>query len=156
MARYEDLGELVADMADRGEPLAESPNDCILEVDRDDHKAIAVWRESLAFHIEYNGARWSDFADSDGWLTSSAELALATRLTSHLAKGGIEADVYTTGHNGEDEPTLTFEVVTAYRAGETYKSWYDRIGWPIVATLINVTDPGTFNSPYLFDMSALS
>lgn len=146
--------ELVADMADRGEPLAESPNDCYLEVDRDDHKAIVVWRESLAFHAEWNGARWSDFVDSDGWLTGSAQLKLAQRLTAYLLKAGIEADVYTGMHDGMDEPNLTFEVVTAYRAGETFKSWHERTGWPVVATLINVTDPGTFMSPYLFDMSA--
>lgn len=150
------MSALVADLADRGEPLAESPIDCYLEVDRDDHKAIVVWREPLQFHIEFNGARWSDFADSDGWLTGSAELGLAARLTSYLAKAGIEADVYTTGFNGEDEPTLTFEVATAYRAGETFDSWYGRLGGPIVATLTNVTDPGTFMAPYLFDLSELA
>jgi hypothetical protein len=147
---------LVADLVDRGEPLAESPVDCYLEVDRDDHKAIIVWREPLAFHIEWNGARWSEHADSDGWLASSAELQFANRLTDYLRRAGVDdADVYTEGYNGEDEPTLTFEVVTPYRAGETFKSWFDRIGWPVVATLTNVTDPGTFMSPYLFDMTSL-
>lgn len=158
---------LVADLADQGEPLAESPHDCILEVDRDDHKAIVVWREPLQFHIDWNSGehyfdtaprvnQWSQLADSDGWLTDSAELKLAERLTGYLRKAGIDdADVFTTGYNGEDEPTLTFEIVTPYRAGETFDSWFERIGWPVAATLINVTDPGTFMAPYLFDMSAL-
>lgn len=33
---------------------------------------------------------------------------------------------------------------------ETYDAWFDRIGWPVIATLINATDPGTFMFPYLF------
>lgn len=157
---------LVADLADRGEPLAESSDaySCYLEVDTDEHRAIIVWVEPLAFHASWNNYRkwqarpatdrWSQHVDGDGWLTPGAEDALKIRLAEMLPKSEIGDTVDTIDYGG-DEPTITFEIVTSYEDGETFSHWYDRIGWPIVATLISVTDPGTFNSPYLFDMSSL-
>ncbi|WPH57860.1 hypothetical protein [Mycobacterium phage WXIN] len=156
---------LIADLADRGEPLAESSQaySCYLEVDRDERHAVIVWVEPLRFHAEYNGPRkgcyksgdddWSPHVDNDGYLNRDARTALGNRLQDYLGARGhvVEPDAY----DGSDEPNITFEIVTSYEDGETFSHWHDRIGWPVVGTLINVTDPGTFNSPYLFDMSTL-
>lgn len=160
---------LVADLADRGINPAESPYDCLLEVDVEEHHAVIVWTETLGFHAEYNGRReypaahgypawstedsWSPLVDEHGWLTPDAETALQIRLAELMPTEAHGATVFIADPR-DDHPNIVFEVVTDYAAeGETYEAWLDRIGWPVIATLINVTDPGTFNSPYLFDAS---
>lgn len=159
---------LMEDLADRGENPAEAPYNCVIEIDPEEHNAVVVWVEGLQFHAEYNGPReypahagygawtspdnWTSRVNSDGWLTGESERHLANRLNELLRdQGGAVVDVDTVEYGG-DEPNVAFEVVTKYREGETYQQWLDRVGWPVVATLINVTDPGTFNSAYLFDL----
>lgn len=143
---------LMADLADMGENPAEAPYACWIEIDRENSLAIVCWSEDLKFHAEYKGDRWKERVDEDGWLTATAEGYIANRLAALIKKqAGVAVEVDTIDYGG-DEPNITFEVVTDYQDGETYEHWLDRIGWPVVATLINVTDPGTFNSAYLFDM----
>lgn len=153
---------LVADLADSGINPAESPYDCRLEVDVEEHHAVIVWTETLAFHAAYNGPAkgwyasgeddWASLVDGDGWLTPDAETSLQVRLAALLPPAAIGATVFIADPRN-DEPSITFEVTTDYIEGEAYEAWLDRIGWPVIATLINVTDPGAFNSPYLFDAS---
>ncbi|QDM58027.1 hypothetical protein SEA_BOMBITAS_195 [Mycobacterium phage Bombitas] len=158
---------LVSAFADLGEPLDDEAN-CYLEVDTEERQAIIVWVESLAFHAEFNGPRqyvatssyfvdkampdhWSAHVDADGWLTRAATDAIVARLQGYIGDCG---KVYELEYGG-DEPNITFEIVTSYEDGETFDHWFDRVGWPIVATLRNVTDPGAFMSPYLFAMASL-
>lgn len=163
--------------ADMGEnPAEESNPNCRLEVDRENRQAIIVWTEYLQFHAELarsdeerfadhvvqTGNRWDDLTEG-GWLKPEAERALAGELARILTAEGVSTAAWTVhgddhdepvqvwvADGGGDEPSVTFEVVTDYSEGESYESWFDRIGWPVVATLINCTDPGTFNFPYLF------
>lgn len=142
---------LVVDLADIGENPAEAPYNCWIEIDREERKAVITWVENLQFHAECIGPDHPGWW-YDGWLTPAAEDALAKRLAELIAQQGkVSTPVFSVHYCGE-EPNVAFEVVTDYRDGETYEQWLDRIGWPVVATLINVTDPGTFNSAYLFDM----
>lgn len=153
-------GTKLVDLRDRGENPAEYPYDCRLEIDPDEHQAIIVWTEDLAFHAELaqsdeerfsdlaqqNWHKWSDLT-VDGWLTVESEDKLGVELERLIAKDGVKV---WRSESGGDEPSVTFEVVTDYTDDETYDAWFDRIGWPVIATLINATDPGTFMFPYLF------
>lgn len=147
---------LVADLADWGINPAEYPYDW-LEVDREENQAIICWHEPLAFHAELAKSeedrlsftflnRWSSLTDEYGFLITGAASALRDELARLLPKG---CQVYI-DKGACDEPEVCFEVVTDYRDDETYEAWLDRIGWPVIAELINSTDPGTFNHPYLF------
>lgn len=158
---------LVSELADQGYPLAEPAYSCYLEVDREEHQAIIVWVEPLAFHAVYNGPtdhpahagypawstpdNWTRHAQESGWLTGPAVRAIVARLQGFIGDKGSVGVL----ESGDDEPVIAFEIATTYRAGETFEQWYNRVGWPIVATLINVTDPGSFMSPYLFSMGDL-
>lgn len=135
---------LMEDLKDRGEMPAEAPYDCVIEIDKEERQAIIVWTELLQFHAEHNETEWK-------WLTYEQEDYLAKRLAELIQKQAGKTVQVHSGSSG-DEPNVSFEVVTDYRDGETYQQWLDRVGWPVVATLINVTDPGTFMSAYLFDL----
>jgi hypothetical protein len=149
---------LVADLADRGINPAESPYDCWLEVDRAENEAIICWRENLEFHAELAKSEegtfpkwtfvnsWDSLTDEYGFLKAEVIAALRDELARLLPQG---CQVYADDTAG-DEIEVGFEIVTEYREGETYEAWLDRIGWPVIAELINCTDPGTFNHPYLF------
>ena len=150
----------MAALADRGEPLTQ-PNEpyMYLEINRDEREAVICFTEPLAFHAELaqreessiRGQRpWADLTDEHGYLTPEQQGKIGTELAK-LIKGqtGVDATVYSES-GWDDEPSIGFEIVTTYQDGETFNSWFDRAGWPIVATIINVTDPGTFNCPYLF------
>lgn len=161
-----DIDTKVEDLADRGANPAEGTSDyCILEIDKEQHKAIIVWTEMLAFHAELARSdeekfsptvhhhKWSTLTDENGFLTVAAQDSLEAELTKLLKQKAnlVVADqVVWTTDNGYDEPSVTWEIVTDYLPDETYEDWLDRIGWPVVATLINATDPGTFMFPYLF------
>jgi hypothetical protein len=124
-----------------------------VEVDNEGHADI-MWTEYLGFHQRLadgdhakfgNAPAWSQFVDEFGFLTAENE----TKLVAELVKLTSVADIETVEYGG-DEPCVTFSVRTDYLQGETVDQWFDRIGWHVVATLTNATDPGTFNFPYLF------
>lgn len=155
----------VEDLADLGENPADAPYDCRLEIDKEEHKAIIVWTETLKFHAELaqldeqrfsptvHHHKWSTLTDEHGWLTVEAQNNLEAELTKLLREKanlvGTDRTVWTE-NTDDNEPSVTWEIVTDYLPDETYEAWLDRIGWPVIATLINATDPGTFMFPYLF------
>ncbi|MBO0676823.1 hypothetical protein JRC04_05040 [Mycolicibacterium sp. S2-37] len=169
---------LVSDLADRGEHIdIDSAPNCHLEVNVEEQQAIIVWTENLRFHAELAQSdeerfaassigtlnRWAELTEG-GWLKAGAEAALGEELARILVeKAGLSAEFVQSVHDkrgsavevwtadtGSDEPCVTFEIVTGYEDGETYEAWLERVGWPVRATLINCTDPGTFMFPYLF------
>ncbi len=132
-----------------------------VEVRDDEPYADIEFTEPLQFHRELmdrersrfgNGVTWSDIADANGWLTAeSAARAVAElkRLLEERTKMSI--DIERADHlEGDEEPTLGVSIRTEYQLGETVDQWFGRAGWPIIAEIINVTDPGTFNCPYWF------
>lgn len=123
-----------------------------VHVGDDDGRATLAFTEPLGFHADYAGPdEWSAVTDADGWLTHAAETILADRLRDYLAAELGEAPEYIGAvDSGGDEPVLELEVAADYRPGETFGQWFDRIGWPVVASIINTTDPGTFGAPYWF------
>lgn len=126
-----------------------------------DGRAEILWREELRFHRELADADaerisrvyrpWSHYTDAGGvFLTAENEALLVDELKRLTKVNDIE-----TMEDGDPDPEsgdgyIAFSISVPYQAGETVVQWVDRIGWRVIATLINATDPGTFNYPYLF------
>ena len=92
---------------------------------------------------------WSHFTYQDGpWLAADNERILCDELKK--LTGIDEIDPVEDGDPDGEDGYVAFSIHTDYREGETVAEWIDRIGWPVIATLTNATDPGTFNYPYLF------
>jgi hypothetical protein len=115
-----------------------------------------TFTEPLGFHHERAvagsppaGGQWADCVDSDGKLTSTASQRLIAQLRTLTGVGDIERQP---DAEFDDEPCWAVSFRTDVLAGETLAQWHQRIGWPVIATVINTTDPGTFNSPYLFSV----
>jgi hypothetical protein len=149
--------EKMSDLKDRGELPDPDDRRFYLEIDRDKDLAVICFVEPLRFHAEHNGNDWAPLVDENGALKLDVANRIADRLRDliksqgHVAVGVDLADYL----EHDDEPSFGLEIVTDYQKDETFQHWLDRIGWPAIATVINVTDPGTFNSPYLFGASAL-
>lgn len=134
----------------------------------DDGHADIIWREELRFHRERcdadaesfgdrnsNYRPWSTYTEENGgsrWLTTEnaeklvAELRRLTKVDDIDTTEDGDADNWDDANDGY----VAFSIRTDYREGETVSEWFDRIGWPVIAELVNCTDPGTFNHPYLF------
>ncbi|MFT7021381.1 MAG: hypothetical protein ACJA07_000458 [Rhodococcus sp. (in: high G+C Gram-positive bacteria)] len=108
--------------------------------------------EPLAFHKEREPKLWSTLVDSDGSLTAAAAARLVEHL-GNLVRQRVSDQNFSVDSEpslgGDEEEVLGVSYSAAYIAGETFDQWWERIGWPIIAETINVTDPGTFNAPYL-------
>lgn len=121
----------------------------------DAHGAAAVWiADPLRYHADFLGAHtWSVIAGADGCLhPQAAKLAvevLAERLAAEA--GIITTVVHAVGlETSPAGPAFAVIVHAPYTAGESFDQWLQRCGWPIMATVVNITDPGTYNSPYLY------
>lgn len=119
-----------------------------------DGVASIIFFERLEFHADlaqrFTPDEWRERTDADGELTGKFIDTLLDRMTGYLSEK-VEGPLYVgTTEGGDSEPNITLEIGANYREGETFGEWFDRIGWPIIATLINVSDPGTFNAPYWF------
>lgn len=90
---------------------------------------------------------WSDFVDDRGYLLPEHSDALVEELKKLT---GITSIEHEPDSEDDEEPSWAVSIRTDYSPGETVASWHARIGWPTVATIVDVIDPGTFNTPYLF------
>ena len=129
-----------------------------IEVGDETHEAIEVGvTEYLDFHLEHDNIE-KDLLDEDSYLTRDAfdriETFFAQQLkntywdteTFALLGGSLEVD----DSVGGDDPhfTVRFYIPRDYRG--TVQDVLDGTIFPFFACVTNVTDPGTFNSPYLF------
>lgn len=111
---------------------------------------------SLAFHAERLGDEAPRWFKPDGWPSDEGDTKLQQRLREILAKrAGVDSPTVWEYNGGGDDPYWGVSIHADYREGETVRAWFDRIGWPIMAALINCTDPGTFNYPYLYSDSEI-
>ncbi|WP_128646003.1 hypothetical protein [Rhodococcus sp. BS-15] len=108
--------------------------------------------EPLAFHKEREPKLWSTLVDRDGSLTAAADARLVEHL-GNLVRERISDRNFSVDTEpslgGDEDDVLGVSYSAPYAAGETFAQWWVRIGWPIIAETINVTDPGTHNAPYL-------
>jgi hypothetical protein len=156
-----DIGTMMADLVDRGALPDPDDSRFYLEINTEERQAVICFVEPLQFHAEYNGPRpysakdyWAPLVTSDGYLKSDVSERISARLQRLISEQGhVSVSVEHADYlEYDDEPSLGLEIVTDYRDAETFDHWLDRIGWPAIATTINVTDPGTFNSAYLFSL----
>lgn len=111
------------------------------------------WDEPLRFAYErgsldglwQDGLGYEDDPLEDGTLTPEAVSAAEQVLTGWVPEGWR---VYA-GIGDEDEASLAITVCRDIEHELTEQDAADLV-WPVVAMLANVTDPGTWNSPYLW------
>lgn len=129
-----------------------------IEVGDETHEAIEVGvTEYLDFHLDHGNID-KGILDEDNYLTREGferiEAFFARQLentywdaeTFELLGGSLEVD----DSVGGDDPhfTVRFYIPRDYRG--TAQEVLDEAIFPFFACVTNVTDPGTFNSPYLF------
>lgn len=143
---------LMADLADRGELPDPADPRFVLEINTEQHEAVIEFRESLTFHRGQCVDAWPRLCDSNGYLTVAAATHLAEQYAKALADSGVRGVTvtYANGQEFDDEPSVALSFVSAFSPGETFDRWFTRIGRPIIAEVINSTDPGTYNSPYVY------
>lgn len=143
---------LMADLADCGEFPEPTDTRFMLEINADQREAVIEFRESLASHRSYAGDAWSTLCGSNGYLTAPAAEGLAAQYSKILADHGVHGVTvkYAAGQEFDDEPSVAVQFISVFSPGETFGSWHARIGWPIIAEVINGTDPGTYNYPYVY------
>lgn len=95
--------------------------------------------------LEYREG-WHFHNDRAGGIISTDEGAVRTQLVALMPEYRDSLDVI------NDESGLVVSVFVGKNTD--YGDEWDVINnhWDFIATILNVTDPGTFNSPYLFDM----
>ncbi|MFZ2527645.1 MAG: hypothetical protein WAX14_08330 [Rhodococcus sp. (in: high G+C Gram-positive bacteria)] len=105
--------------------------------------------ELLQFHRERGLP--AGIVDDDGDLTGNGRARIESHLRTLLAaQGSVDpAAVHVDDDLGDDQGFLVV-LQTTVPSGTQFHDFYDRTAWPFVATMVNITDPGTFNSPYLF------
>lgn len=129
-----------------------------IEVGDETHEAIEVGvTEYLDFHLDYDNID-KDLLDEDNYLTRDAFNRIETFFTQHLKDAYWDAETFALlGDSldvddcvGGDDPhfTVRFYIPRDYRG--TVQDVFDEAIFPFFACVTNVTDPGTFNSPYLF------
>lgn len=130
----------------------DDPRFTVVIADNGESTVYIEFVEPLAFHKEREPKLWSALVDSGGSLTAAADARLVEYL-GNLVRQRVSDQNFSVDSEpslgGDEEEVLGVSYSAAYTAGETFDQWWERIGWPIIAETINVTDPGTFNAPYL-------
>lgn len=158
-----DYSTPMVDLADIGVSLAADDGDprFLLEIS-EGNLADIEFRELLEFHRGYFEGEeskgyplartWSQATDESGYLTAYSQDRLVVGYRELLSENRVSGVTvtYASGLEFDDEPSVAVTFTSPFDEGETFGSWFDRIGWPIVANIINCTDPGTFNCPYVY------
>jgi len=110
------------------------------EVDQDNPAEVSiVWTEDLAFHVEDRGL--AALADGED-VRAGVPAALESELRRLLKSDEVYVDM-----SSQDEPAL--EIVVGLTVDPATVERLADLAWPIIATLTNVFDPGTFNAEYV-------
>lgn len=128
----------------------------------DDIPPILEWNEGLFFHWELSekyddGMFPFDFLNVDEDFLEAIQKYLKELLPDKYNVGVAVSDQEDYAEVDDEVfivPCLKFEVWIPEQDDAGWEGKDDEeifeLFWPAVATLFNVTDPGTFNSPYLF------
>lgn len=129
-----------------------------IEVGDETHEAIEVGvTEYLDFHLDHDNID-KELLDEDNYLTSDGFDRVKAFFAQQLKDAYWDAEtVALLGDTlevddsiGGDDPhfTVRFFIPRDYQG--TVQEVFDEAIFPFFACVTNVTDPGTFNSPYLF------
>lgn len=90
--------------------------------------------------------------DDEGWLTPEGARKATEVLRTLLKKAGVPgADTLdSTDQTGGDDPHIDFSITIPTVGDATVGAVVDQVVHPFCAVIQNVTDPGTFGSPYLW------
>lgn len=114
---------------------------------------VILFVESLQFHAEYLSDVWAEISEDENYLTAQAMAELgksySSELSSALDETGSILYLDYDSADVEDYPEIEISIPVSVRDGETVEDFLDRT-YPIMAILINITDPGTFGSQYVF------
>ncbi len=108
---------------------------------------VITWEEHMKFHSERLG--WAETLGDTETIPQRVEDVL------HGLFDGGDFQVHVSWSDADDVdgyPFLTIEIYPVLNsAWDEDSDAVEGLLWPAIATLINVTDPGTWNSPYLFE-----
>lgn len=125
-----------------------------VSIEVSDNTAYVYFAEHLQFHQERGLP--AGIVDADGDLTDAGRARIQARIRALLTdKTRLDASLVSVDESEEQSKfgdETGFVAVLAMKVSPTtaVRDFYFDTAWPFVATMINVTDPGTFNSPYLF------
>lgn len=141
------------DRVDLGEEI-----NAYIEVGDETHEAIEVGvTEYLDFHLDHDNID-KDLLDEDNYLTSDGFDRVKAFFAQQLKDAYWDAEtVALLGDSlevddsiGGDDPNFTVRFFIPRDYQGTVQEVLDEAIFPFFACVTNVTDPGTFNSPYLF------
>lgn len=156
-------GENMWDRVDLG---SDSPD---LYLEEDDGRGYVEigYTEYLHFHLEYGlipDSLLTEPTDEDDplsrWLNQDG-LEYVRRQIAMLLSGDIPRHNYglishvvdsleVNDQRGGDDPHFTVSIAVTPESGWLVKDFDEKYIWPFDAAMINMTDPGTFDHPYLF------
>lgn len=159
LARY--AGDIIA-----GDILASENPGTRAEVAEDCSAATIIWIEPLRFHLEHAPQDMGHLLaikatpeGNDVAFTDEARQEFTTYMSEFLASDKWNIDNADILPAPEEEWDNEACVALAYHfdtpnGPETTMEEFSNRAWPFIAAMTNVTDPGTFNNPYV--MSALT
>lgn len=151
-----------------GDDLATENPGTRAEVAEDCSHVTVIWIEPLRFHLETFPehlenllAPKTDPADEDEavYFTDEARQEFATFMIEHLAseKWTVEnSDILPDdGEEWDDEScvAISYRFETPNGPATTMEEFSEK-SWPFIAAMTNVTDPGTFDNPYVMRVLA--
>lgn len=123
------------------------------EIAEDGMTATLEWVEDLRFHEEALGSRFVQLLhEPGGFLSDSGEEAVqeAARTCFIQQASHLSEDLIVDLGAAWDDPSIAFSVQVDLPDGPaTTYGILGELAWPFIATMTNITDPGTFNCPYL-------
>lgn len=124
-----------------------------VEVAEDGSTLTVIWVEDLAWHHETFSEVLKPLCDEEGFLSEEAAETAASVVQEYLNDNNVEA----LHDHGEEWDDPSFAVSVQYVLGngaETTEEEAVEVFWDFVATMANLTDPGTFGVEYLFGATA--
>lgn len=114
-----------------------------------DGRAVLTFTAYLDWHIDYGGDSWVEDNIEDGYPTSEALATWTSRIEKEMLKYYSSPPTIDT-RIGDGDPSLEVALIIPTSSDTVEKVW-DRDIQPFVECMINMCDPGTFGSPYLFE-----
>ncbi|MBM4574818.1 hypothetical protein GS896_27560 [Rhodococcus hoagii] len=119
-----------------------------------DGSVSAIFSEALQFHRDRGLP--DGIVDGGGELTDGGRVRIETYLRGLLReRTGLDGAALAVNTDDQtsvigEEPGFAVVLHTQADPATAFRDYWDNTGWPFFALMINVSDPGTFNHPYLF------
>lgn len=114
----------------------------------EDGTADLIWVESLDFHAKNYSLYLDGLTDDEGYLTEEAVTALVKVIKENLPENMQDLE-HADHEEWDDEPSVGLSLrLTLPKGLDTPEEEFYSAAYPFYATMLNGTDPGTFNHPY--------